>query len=319
MKILVCDSIIASQLSTIQSAIAGEITWQVCDSSQESEIIQQIGDATIYIGGFFTTDMAKAARSLRFIQVPGAGLDEINLNAIGKNIIVANTYNHERSIAEYVFMAMIALSRRVFQADSNLRRGIWDQDRYPSLRGRTIGLIGFGHIGKQIARLAACFDMHCLAIKRTPDPILAQEYGLIFLGDANDLPLLLERSDFVVLAAPLTDSTRHLLKAEQLAHMKPTAYLINVARANLVDETALYDTLANHRIAGAALDVWYNYPSNNEPTLPAHLPFHTLDNVILTPHYSNATDDTLKGRIADITTNIQNFLNGKPLHNVVAH
>jgi phosphoglycerate dehydrogenase-like enzyme len=303
----------------MRSALPADVIWDVCESSQQAEIAKRIPDATIYVGGLFTPAMAEVARELQFIQVPGAGLDQITLDALPPGVVVANTYNHEHSIAEYVVMAMLALSRRLLRADADLRQGIWSANRsvYRSLRGQTIGLVGFGHIGREVAKLAACFEMTILAIDRMHDPLLAVQTGIAFLGGPAYLPALITRSDFVVVAAPLTDETRGWIGAGELDLLKPTAFLINVSRADIVEETALYRILSEHRIAGAALDVWYQYPEDATPTLPAHLPFHLLDNVILTPHYCAATEETRNGRLADVKRNLENWLEGKPLQNVV--
>lgn len=323
-KILVCDAGIAANLDALRPAVSDDVEWRIYPDAAESELVQEMTDTTIYIGGTFTATMAQAAPELQLLQVPATGLDDIAVDALPDHVILANTYNHERSIAEYVMMVMLVLTRQLRQADANLRRGIWQVQpagdiSFRSLQGRVLGLVGFGHIGKQVAQLARAFEMRVRAIQRKPDPSLAQEYGLEFLGGMDDLASLLRDSDFIVLVAPLTPTTRHMLGVPQLALLKPSAFLINVSRADIVAEHALYTALAEHKIAGAALDVWYRYPTDASPTLPANLPFHLLDNVILTPHYSGATEQTRAGRFADVMLNLQNFLNGKPLRNVIAH
>jgi phosphoglycerate dehydrogenase-like enzyme len=159
--------------------------------------------------------------------------------------------------------------------------------------------------------------MNVLAVKRTPEPDLAARYGLEFLGGKESLPELLQRSDFVVLALALTDESRGIIGAAELAMMKPTAYLINVSRAPLVEEHALYSALRDRRIRGAALDVWYKYPLAKEPALPASLPFGELENVILTPHNSANTDDTYLRRAEDVMENIRRLIEGRSLKNQV--
>jgi phosphoglycerate dehydrogenase-like enzyme len=221
-------------------------------------------------------------------------------------------------------MAMLALSRRLFQADARLRLGVWDnaynQPRarlHRTLRGQLTGIVGFGHIGREVARLCRCFDMRVAGVTRRPDPGVAAEFGLERLGGPSDLPDLLRQSDFVIIAAPLTGDTLGLIGAEELALMLPTAYLVNVARGPLVDEAALFEALRQRQIAGAALDVWYNYPKDDQPLLPANYPFHELDNVILTPHHSGVAEETFDGRARDAAENIDRLARGEPLINVV--
>lgn len=323
MKIVVAGPI-ARLSDFLQSAVKGTIDWYFCERCDEAELCNLLTDADVYVGYRFTPAMAKVAQSLQFIQVSGSGVDKIAFDALRPGVIVANTFNHERSIAEYVLMAMLALSRQLILSDVHLRQGIWDHIRFSSaielyhtLRGRTVGLIGFGHIGTEVARLASCFEMKVVAIKRTVDPSLVDRHKLHFIGGPEDLAELLRRSDFVVLAAQLSEKTRGMIGPDQLALMKPTSCLINIARAELVDEAALYTALVERRIAGAALDVWYNYPVEDKPTLPASYPFHRLDNVILTPHHSGHTEETFIRRAQDVAANIERLMTEQPLANVV--
>ena len=324
MKVIIADSTVTEIPEFLPTHLREKITWLICNDFDEAKLCELLVDTNIYVDFRLTAAMAKAARVLRFIQVTGAGLDKISFEALSPDVIVANTFHHERSIAEYVLMTMIALSRQLLPTDEHLRQGVWHGAFYNSalplydaLRGRTLGLIGFGHIGVEVARLASCFEMEIMAIKSKVDADLAAQYGLDFLGGSQDLPELLRRSDFVVVAAPLTEQTWGIIGPDQLALMKPTSYLINVARAAIIDEAALYRALAEHRIAGAALDVWYNYPTDDKPTLPASFPFHQLDNVILTPHVSGSTNDTFRRRAQEAAANIERLMTGQPLTNVV--
>jgi phosphoglycerate dehydrogenase-like enzyme len=246
------------------------------------------------------------------------------MEALPPGVIVANTYHHERAIAEHALMSMVALSRRLLAADDHLRQGLWDSVFFnpatpmnQTLRGRTVGLVGYGHIGREIARLCRCFDMRVGAVRHSPESSRATQDELEFVGGPATLPELLRWSDFVVVAAPITAETRGMIGREELALMKPTAYLINVGRGAIVDEAALYGALAEQRLAGAALDVWYKYPAGGQPALPASLPFHQLDNVILTPHNSGLADETFRGRAKDVAENVDRLALGRALVNVV--
>jgi phosphoglycerate dehydrogenase-like enzyme len=324
MQILINDPVIGAVLEPMLANLPGDNSWKICDESDDAVLCPLVENAEVYVGYRFTPAMARAARALRLIQLSGAGYDKIPLNALAPGVRVTNTFHHERSMAEHIFMVMLALSRQLFKADTHLRQGIWESvyfgqapHPYQALRGATVGLIGFGHIGIEVAKLAKAFEMNVLAVKRTPDPKLAGQYGLEFLAGKEALPELLRRSDYVVLALPLTDETRGIIGAAELAMMKPTAYLINVSRAPLVEEQALYSALRDKRIRGAALDVWYKYPLAKEHTSPAALPFGELDNVILTPHNSANTDDTYLRRAEDVIENIRRLLEGRPLMNQV--
>jgi len=153
------------------------------------------------------------------------------------------------------------------------------------------------------------------AIRR--DPALRAAEGLAFLGGPDALEAVLRRADYVAVTVSLTDATRNLLGEQQLRAMKPTAYLVNVARAEIIQEQALYRALAERAIAGAALDVWYRYPSSAAPTLPAAAPFHELDNVLMTPHVSGWTEGMLDARAKVIAENILRAERGEPPVNLI--
>jgi phosphoglycerate dehydrogenase-like enzyme len=185
---------------------------------------------------------------------------------------------------------VLALAHRLLAKDRMTREGRWN-DRVDhmgtGLTGRTLGVVGAGRIGKELLRLARTFDMRLLAA----DPY-AEELELTYIGARKvALEVLMAEADFVVVTALLNEETRHLVNAKQLARMKPSAYLINVARGPVVDEKALYEVLSARKIAGAGLDVF-----EEEPT-PASNPILKLDNVIVTPHALCWTDE-LFGNIA---------------------
>jgi phosphoglycerate dehydrogenase-like enzyme len=183
------------------------------------------------------------------------------------------------------------------------------------LAGKTLGIVGFGHIGKAIARRARSFEMRVLATGRTAR---APEEGAEWIGGTEDLDRLLRDSDFVVLACPLNAETRGLIGAPQLAQMKPSAVLINVARGDVVVQDALFAALKDRRIGGAVLDVWYRYPTSPDaPVPPADYPFETLPNVHATAHVSGWTDGLFERRWSFIAANIGRFARGEPLQNLI--
>ncbi len=240
----------------------------------------------------FTKEMSTSAKRLRLIQVPGAGLDRIDQAAMPPGASLAKVHGHETGIAEYVLGAMIALSRDFDRVHTSLRAGRWDSQWapgvppppvWPELAGRTLGILGYGGIGQAVARRARAFDMRVCAIRRNVGQ--SAEDDLALLGNMESLPEVLRRADSLAITLPLTPETQGLIGPAQLGLMKSTAILVNVSRAQIVDEDALYVALAERRIAGAALDVFEHEPAVSEELL-------AMENVVLTPHIASATRET---------------------------
>jgi phosphoglycerate dehydrogenase-like enzyme len=194
------------------------------------------------------------------------------------------------------------------------RRGV-------ELRGKTAGILGLGHIGVEVARRLAAFDMRLLALKRHPADPAPTPLDLAFLGGPADLDHFLRASDFVIVTAPLTPETRGLIGEPELRAMKPTAFLVNVARAAIIHEAALYRALTEGWIAGAGLDVWWPphwwdarwHPAGATPQYP----IWTLPNVLATPHNVGATDVPSDAALRIIAENIRRVADGRPPINQV--
>lgn len=293
-------------------------------AADEARILPRLADTDVLVSMGFTKEMAEAGRRLRLVQVPGAGLDRIDRSALRPGMHLANAYGHEAGIAEYVVGAMIALTRSFVRIDTKLRNGEWESQwavgapappLWPELAGKTLGILGFGHIGEALARRARAFDMKVCAIRRQAQS--EPQDGVSFVGGPERLDEVLRQSDYLVITLSLSPATRHLLDARRLRMMKATAYLINVARAEIIEETALYRALASGGLAGAALDVWYRYPATPGATLPATQPFHELGNLIMTPHVSGWTEGMLMARAKLIAENIERIARGEPPLNTI--
>jgi phosphoglycerate dehydrogenase-like enzyme len=287
-------------------------------ADDEARIMRRLADIDVLVSMGFTKEMAEAGPRLRLIQVPGAGLDRIDRSALRPGMYLANAFGHEAGIAEYVIGAMIALTRSFGRLDARLRSGEWESQwavgapappLWPELAGKTLGILGFGHIGETLARRARAFDMKVCAIRRQAQSELPD--GVAFVGGPERLDDVLRQSDYLVITLSLSSETRNLLDAQRLRIMKPTAYLINVARAEIVEETALYRALASGGLAGAVLDVWYCYPTATQP-------FHELGNLIMTPHVSGWTEGMLAARAKLITDNIERIARGEPPLNAIS-
>jgi phosphoglycerate dehydrogenase-like enzyme len=297
-----------------------------CESVEgdEAAILPKLADADVLVSMGFTPPMAEAAPRLSLVQVPGAGLDRIDRSVMRPGLRLANAYGHEAGIAEYIMGAMLSLTRSFGSLDASLRKGRWDSQwavgtpmppPSPELAGKTLGILGFGHIGEALARRAAAFDMKVCAVRRQAQKDVPA--GVSFIGGPDRLDEVLRSADYLAITLSLSPETRNLLDDRHLGLMKPSAYLINVARAEIVDEDALYRALSGGKLAGAALDVWYRYPTAPGPTMPANQPFHELANVILTPHVSGWTEGMLEARAKLIAGNIERTARGeRPLNEI---
>jgi len=290
----------------------------------EAAIMSKLADLDVLVTLVFNREMAAAGRRLKLVQVPAAGLDRIDPPALPPGVWLANAYGHEVGIAEYVIGAILTWNRGLCRADTLLRRGEWDSQwaagspppPRPELGGKTLGVLGYGRIGQALAQRARAFDMAIWGIRR--DPTQPVSCAADFLGGPAALDELLRRADYLVVTSPLTPATRGVLGQRELALMKPTAVLVNVARAEIVDEEALYEALHRGVIAGAILDVWYRYPTGAGPTLPSRLPFHELGNVLMSPHVSGWTEGMLEARAEVIAENIRRAARGEAPLNLVA-
>jgi phosphoglycerate dehydrogenase-like enzyme len=255
---------------------------------------------------------AEGAGELAVIGRSGAGYDKIDLAACTANDVAVfnapRALNH--STASSALMFMMALAKRLPEQDRITREGRWDLQAKvlgQEIQGRTLGIIGLGHSGRELVRLAAPFEMRFLAYSPHADPVQAEALGV----QLTSLEEVLGEADFVSLHCRLTAETRRLLGAPELALMKPGAYLINVGRGELVDQRALVAALQEGRIAGAGLDVFEVEP------LPAGDPLTRLPNVLLTPHWSASTADIWKATGRAMAEGMLRAARGEVPENVV--
>jgi D-3-phosphoglycerate dehydrogenase len=256
-------------------------TGKPLNADQLAELLPGIDG---FIAGLDTisAEALQAADRLIVISRYGVGLDNVDLEyARKRNIIVTNTPgSNSVSVAELAIGLILALIRQIPQATEATRAGGWPRVNGLSLEGKTVGIVGFGSIGKQLARRLAGFDCRILVYDPFPDPHFATQIGAYI----TSLDELLGQSDIISLHLPLTPSTHGMVDEAFLSRIKPGAFLINTARGDIVDEADLYACLQSGRLAGAALDVFCQQPPD-----PAN-PLLTLPNVIATPHMGAHTD-----------------------------
>lgn len=252
------------------------------------QILERISSFNIVVVRSRTTitrEMIDRAEKCKMIARVGVGLDNVDQEAAkARNIRVINAPEGAmNAVAELVLGLMLSLARQTVRGDRGIRNGQWlkKELRGTELRGKYLGIIGLGNIGKRLGRLACALNMNIIGYDVIPiDEGFSKEVGLM----KADLDTLLQSSDYISIHVPLLDSTYHLLDAQKMSAMKKTAKVINTSRGGVVDEDALYDALKNGSLGGAALDVF-----EREPAVKSRLV--ELDNVILTPHIGAQTKE----------------------------
>lgn len=262
----------------------------------------------------FSRETLEQLPDLKYIGILATGYNIIDIKAAQeKNIIVSNVPGYStQSVAQLVFALILENCHHVGLHSQLVHEGAWAESedfsfsKRPliSLSGLTMGIIGFGAIGKAVAQLACAFGMKVLVSTRSPQS--HSEPAVQF----TDLTTVFQKSDVVSIHCPLTPETHHLVNEKRLTEMKSTAFLINTGRGPLVDEAALADALQNKKIAGAGLDVLSSEPPSSSN------PLWGLDNCYITPHFAWATSSARKRLMHEAIQNLKNFINGNPSHSV---
>ena len=276
--------------------------------SSAAELADRIGDSEIVINirstSRFTAEVLEKCPALRLISIWGTGTDNVDLAvASRKGVRVTNTPGVSAiAVAEHTLALMMAVAKRTVDVDREVRQGRWPRAMVTELRGKTLGLIGTGAIGREVARLGAGIGMRVIAWTYHPRGDIAEWVGL------DDV---FRQSDVVSIHLRLSPDTAGLIGRPQLELMKPGAILINTARGDIVNESDLVQTLVTNRIGGAGLDVFETEP------LPPNSALFAMPNVVLTPHAAGITPEATEAGLALAIENVFSFLAGRPANVVV--
>ncbi len=302
--VVVADPIANEGLSILRPHARVEIV-----SGDRAALERMIGEAEALLVRSetrVTAELLASAPRLRVIGRAGAGVDTIDVDAAtARGIVVVNAPGGNAvAAAEHSLALMFALARRVAAADASLKRGQWARSAYigTELSGKTLGLIGLGRVGSEVARRAIGLDMRVLVY----DPYVPDEHARRGGMEPVDLDPLLEGSDFVSLHVPLTEATRGILNATRLARLRPGAFLVNCARGGLVDDAALIAALDAGRLAGAGIDVFASEPVAIDDPLPRH------PKVVATPHLGASTIEAQANVAAQVANEVLAVLGGRP-------
>lgn len=282
-QVAILDSIPRSAIDELEEILREklpDIDLQVARTAPDS--CEAIEDASAVVTRRLSDELFDAATNLQWVQAISAGVDSYDLDRLqAEDIALTNASGiHGEPIAEQVLCYLLAFERNVLQGINQQHRGVWEKYGGGELRGKTLGIVGLGAIGTRVAELGDALGMTIVGTKRDPSTapdVVAEAYGSDGLYD------VLARSDYVVLACPLTDETRDLIGRAELSAMKRDAVLVNIARGGVVDEEGLEWAIQQGVIGGAALDVFEVEP------LPQDSPLWNLSNVIITPHMAGST------------------------------
>jgi D-3-phosphoglycerate dehydrogenase len=305
MKIVLPDYIDLSQQHKSQLKRLGAVTIYDDLPEEEAEIISRIQGAELITASwiYITENIIKKTPSLKYIVLPAVGYDHVDTKAATKSEIkVINCPTHNSlSVAEYTIALILAVTRRISEANTALRNRDWNSDKYKGteLKGKMLTLIGYGNSARQVATLVQGFGMKVSYANSKTLP--------------NHLDELIATADIVSLHLPFTQASKHLIDERRLNLLKNTAYLINTARGAIIDQKALLKVLKAGRIAGAALDVFEDEPVGSTPTEEI-MQLVKLDNVVATPHIAYNTEEMVMRLGEELIANIQACIADKPIN-----
>ncbi|MWV41765.1 phosphoglycerate dehydrogenase [Natrialba sp. INN-245] len=303
-QVLICDPIAEAGLEQLRESCA--VTVRTDASSDElHQVIDQYDAMVVRSGTDVSASLIDAARNLKIVGRAGVGVDNIDIEAAtDAGVIVANAPEANTvAAAEHALTLLLASARNVSQADSDLSEGDWNKSEYvgTEIRGKTLGVVGFGRIGSEVARRANALGMDIVAY----DPFVGPEPVESVGGELCSFDDVVERADFITVHTPHTDETHHLLGASEFEAMKETTHVVNASRGGVIDEDALAAAVESGEIGGAAIDVF-----EREPPDPDN-PLVQSDDVLTTPHLGASTTEAQRGVATTIADQVLAVLNGE--------
>lgn len=309
MRILVADPIAEEGIAALRAHAEVDVKTGL----KKDELINIIGDydaVVVRSETKITADVIEAGKKLQAIGRAGVGVDNIDVEAATKKgIVVVNApTGNTISAAEHTLAMMLALARHIPQANTRLKGGEWRRQDFmgTELRNKTLGIVGLGNVGSEVARRAKSFDMRLIAY----DPFASVEYARNLGVALVNLDELLKEADFITMHTPLNEKTRGLINTKQLAMVKPSVRIINCARGGVIDEEALFNAVENGQVAGAAVDVFTEEPAKNNILFKS-------DKILVTPHLAASTAEAQTGAALDVSEQVITVLNGKPAKHAV--
>lgn len=306
-------------LRFLREHVSPRIEFVVPDGYGPEALIRAAPGVEIFLGDVPDATVLDAARELRLIQIPWTGVDQVDFDSLRtRPLQVCNSHSNSRSVAELGMALLLACLKQIPAHDAALRRGDWRRPGASNfvmperLGGKAVGLLGFGAVGRHWARMLSGFGV----VLRPMASTARSEDSLEVVGP-DQLDRLCAECDVLMVSLALTPQTKGMLGKRQFDLMKPSAHLVNMSRAAILEEEPFFEALRTGRIAGAGVDVWYQYPRRGDSAAAvSRFPFADLPNVVLSPHRGGLAHGELP-HLVDVVTNLELFADRKPLINVV--
>ncbi|MDA4130466.1 MAG: hypothetical protein OK457_06820 [Thaumarchaeota archaeon] len=303
-----------------ESALGGDFRFVYPKTDNENELDSMIQDCDALVGTSATLDEKIArvilnSRSMGFIQCIGAGVENFPVERLkGSKIQLADASGASAiAVAEHAFSLMISLTKKITYNDSQIKKGIWKKEPLLELWNKTVTILGLGSIGMELAKRSIGFGMNVIGIQKHPREELSQPR--IKVAGLDQFRNSLRETDYLVISLPLTSETRNLIGENEFRLMKKSAFIINVARGVIVNETALRTALEKGWISGAGIDTWYAYPPSSDT--PSASKIHLLPNVIATAHVASTTSESVERTFDLVINNLRELSATRKFKNLV--
>jgi phosphoglycerate dehydrogenase-like enzyme len=312
------DEELLNRIAAISPRVKVQNIWDLSradfrgDSSAKDKLDIALADVEVVYGIRLPRELIARAPKLKWVQVMSAGVDRFLDSDFRRSPVILTNVSgiHATPISEFVMEQMLMFAKNALLCFELKQKRQWQRYSPSTLRGKTVGIVGLGHIGKEVARLSKAFGMRVIATRRSK-PRTQHTRNVDLMLPRQELPRLLAESDYVVITLPYTHETDKLFGETELKTMKPSAYLINIGRGGIIDEDALVRALSEKRIAGAGLDVFATEP------LPPESKLWELPNLLFSPHVSGDMEDYIARATEVFCNNLRRYLEGKRLLNVV--
>lgn len=324
-KILLTRSMVSGDISYIKEglnrSVAGRYEFIVPSSFDEETLLQYAEDVDVLMGPLVTPALLGKAKKLKLIQIPWTGMDTFDFKVVDNcTVPVCNTHSNADAVAEMGMALLLDALKKLSYHDRKMRVGNWNRDQQPldlksrMLSNQTVCILGVGNIGSRIAKLLAAFGAKVIGVVANAKPREILEHTYLM----TEIHAALAHADVVINALPLTDATKELINADLLEAMKDGVVLLNLSRAGIIDEQAVYGGLISGKIGAFASDVWWNAPKRGESaSYPSrNNPFWELDNVVMSPHRAGFVENCLP-HLDGAIDNLTRLIRGLPLRDVV--